>query len=231
MTPQVTAPELKHGKGSIMHNVKCVILLFAASLSLTGCMADTVYELRPIANQVPRSTRAPEEIELYKADVVLPKPVVVFANIGAHGNGFATMETLETAMRERAAAIGADLVILTRYEITRDETIGTYGGGFFTAEQIKRPHLYAVAAVYSKVRIGLFVEDNGNIKYVVADSPAEKVGLKEGMQILSLNGIYYHNRSVMDQEVGVKNPGDVVTIEYLDSSKEKKKVTVKLQSS
>jgi hypothetical protein len=214
-----------------VQNLKYIVLLLGLTVLLSGCMADTVYELRPIASQVPRSSRKPEEIELYKSGTVPPKPAVAFANIGAHGNGFATMETLETAMRQRAAALGADLVVLTQYEVTRDETVGSYGGGFFTAQQIQRPHLYGIAAVYARVRIGLVLEDNGNIKYVVADSPAEKAGLKEGMQVLSLNGVYYHNRSVLDQEVGIKNPGDVVTVEYLDNSKEKKKVTVTLQSS
>ena len=97
------------------------------------------------------------------------------------------------------------------------------------SEQIQRPHLYGIGAVYSKVKLGAVLEENGNIKYVIADSPADKAGLKEGMQILAINGVYYSGYQIWQQEGGIKNPGDVITIEYLDGTKEKRKATVTLE--
>jgi hypothetical protein len=211
---------------------------FAASLTVLvavvligGCgAANTVSRPLPIASQVQRANKQAEEIDLYQTGTSPERACVIFAQIGAHGNGYATMDTLENAMKKEAAKIGAELVILTEYEVTKDETIGSYGGGMFMANQIQRPHLYGLAAVYAKARLGVVLGDSATIKYVYANSPAEKAGLKEGMQILSVNGVYVQDQTVVNKEVGLKQPGDVVVVEYLDSSKEKKKVTVTLES-
>jgi hypothetical protein len=205
--------------------------LLSAIFILSGCgMANAVSEPLPLAGQAPRASRQPEEIEIYKNGTTVQKGIIPIASIGSHGNGYANMATLEDAMRKKAAEIGADAVMVTKYEVTKDETVGSYSGGFFTSQQIQRPHLYGVAVVYSRVRMGLVCGEDGTIKYVNADSPADKAGLKEGMQIVAINGTYFANTSVLSREVGIKNPGDVVTVEYLDSSKEKKKVTITLQA-
>ena len=193
-------------------------------------MANTVSRPLPIASQVQRANKQPEEIEIYQRGTQPDKACIVFAQIGAHGNGYATIDTLENAIKREAAKIGAELVILTEYEVTKDETIGSYGGGMFMADQIQRPHLYGVAAVYSRARLGVVFGDNMTIKYVYANSPADKAGLKEGMQILSVNGVYVQDKTVVDREVSLKQPGDAVTIEYLDNSKEKKKAAVTLEA-
>jgi predicted metalloprotease with PDZ domain len=193
-------------------------------------MANAVSEPLPLASKVNRANKRANEIQIYKQGTLPEKPCVYIANIGAHGNGYANTTTLENAMKKEAARIGAELVMLTEYQVSKDETVGSYGNGMFMSQQIQRPHLYGVAAVYSKVRVGVVVENNGNIKYVVGDSPADKAGLKEGMQILSINGVYFNNISILQQEAGIKNAGDVITVEYLDKSKEKRKVTITLES-
>jgi predicted metalloprotease with PDZ domain len=184
----------------------------------------------PIAGQIPRANKQANEIEVFKQGVLPQKGVVYIANVAAHGNGYATMDTLENTIKEEAAKVGAELVILTNYQVSNDESVGSYGGGMFMSNQIKRPHLYGLAGVYSKVTFGIAVEDNGNIKYVKTGSSAEEAGLKEGMQLLSINGVYYQNNNILQQEVGSKNPGDIITIEYLDHSKEKRKATITLRS-
>ncbi len=213
------------------HSLILLIFLLSISYIVSGCgMAYTVSEPLPLANKVNRANKTANEIEIYKQGTVPEKAVIYIANIGTHGNGYANTDTLENAMKKEAAKIGAELVILTQYQVSKDENVGSYSGGMFMSQQIQRPHLYGIAAVYSKVRLGAIIEDSGNIKYVTADSPADKAGLKEGMQMLSINGVYYRGHAIWQQEAGIKNPGDVITVEYLDKSKEKRKVTITLES-
>ena len=216
-------------------NINFIVILSVLTLSgvctLSGCgMANAVSEPLPFASKVNRAARTPDNIEIYKQDNIPQKGYIPIANIGVHGNGYANMKTLENAMKKEAAEIGAELVILTEYQISKDETIGSYGNGLYMSEQIQRPHLYGVGAVYSKVMLGIVTESNGNIKYIIADSPAEKAGLEEGMQILAINGLFFQNNSIMQQEVSIKNPGDTITIEYLDKSQEKQKITITLEA-
>ena len=185
-------------------------------------MARGVHELTPTANIVEKHNVHFQKIEVFTKDTPPNKPIVVIANVAAHGNGYATNETLKETIKKETAKIGGELVILTERNISKDETIGSYGSGLYMANQIQRPHLYGVAAVYSKVKLGTVVENDGTIRYVSSDSSADRAGLKEGIKILSINGRFYNNSLVMQTEVSVKKPGDIVTIEYMDNENEKK---------
>lgn len=209
-----------------------VLLFLLISIStISGCiLAVGNHSYLPTVSKVHKAYRQANDIEIYKQGSLPSKGVVYIANVAAHGNGYATIDTLENTIKEEAAKVGAELVVLTKYQVSKDETVGSYSGGMFMSNQIQRPHLYGLAGVYSKVTLGIVVEGNGNIKYVASGSPAEKAGLKEGMQVLSINGVYFQNIEILQQEVSIKNPGDVITIEYLDSSKEKKKTSVTLVS-
>ncbi len=185
-------------------------------------MARGVHELAPTANIVEKHNVPFQEIEIYTKDMPPNKGFVAIANVAAHGNGYATNETLKETIKKETAKIGGELVILTERNVSKDETIASYGSGIYMANQIQRPHLYGVAAVYSKVKLGTVVENDGTIRYVSPGSSAERAGLKEGMKVLSINGKFYNNNLVMQTEVSAKNPGDIVSIEYLDSANEKK---------
>ncbi|WKD22245.1 PDZ domain-containing protein [Pseudoalteromonas sp. KG3] len=194
-------------------------------------MARGVHELNSQAKNTPRTNKTPMEIEVYTQDNPPPKPVIYIANVAAHGNGYADNNVLLTTLKEETAKVGAELVFITNKEISRDEIVGTYGGGFMMSNQIKRPHLYGVAGVYSKVRIGITAGDDGIIKYIDAESPADKAGLREGMRLLSINGKYFNSTNLFQKEVSNKLPGDVVVIEYLDHDNNKTKINVELEPS
>ena len=200
-------------------------------LILSGCgMARGVHEYNSAAKNTPKAHKSPVEIEVYTQDNPPPKPVIYIANVAAHGNGYADNNVLLTTLKEETSKAGAELVFITNKEISKDEIIGSYSGGIMMSNQIKRPHLYGVAGVYSKVRIGITAGNDGIIKYINADSPADKAGLKEGMRILSINGKYFNNVNLFQKEVSNKSPGDVVIIEYLNRDNNKMKVNVKLES-
>jgi len=207
-------------------------VVFCLIVAITGCgMARGVHELNSLAKNTPKTNKTPIEIEVYTQDNPPPKPVIYIANVAAHGNGYADNNVLLTTLKEETSKVGAELVFITNKEISKDETIGSYGGGIMMSNQIKRPHLYGIAGVYSKVRLGIAAGDDGIIKYINADSPADKAGLKEGMRLLSINGKYFNNANLFQKEVSNKSPGDVVIIEYLNRDNNKTKVNVKLESS
>ncbi|WP_392343209.1 PDZ domain-containing protein [Pseudoalteromonas prydzensis] len=198
---------------------------------MTGCgMARGVHEVNSLANAVPKANKLAVEIEVFTQDNPPLKPVLFIANVAAHGNGYADKNVLIDTLKEEASKVGAEFVFITNQEISNDEVIGSYGNGVMISNQIKRPHLYGLAGVYSKVRLGANIANDGVIKYVSAESPADNVGLKEGMKVLSINGKYFNNTSLLQREVSNKSPGDVVIIEYLDHTDRKAKVDVILEA-
>ncbi len=200
-------------------------------LFLTGCgMARGVHELNYLAKTTPKTNKSPMEIEVFTNDSPPSRAVIFFAKVAAHGNGYANNAVLLTTLKQETSKIGAELVFITNKEISKDEVIGVYGDGIMMSNQIKRPHLYGVAGVYSKVKIGIRADNDGIIKYITTDSPADKAGLKEGMRLLSINGQYFNNADLFQKEVANKLPGDEVSIEYLDNDNNKLKVNVKLES-
>lgn len=216
---------------SHMSKVNRAIIFTFLIVFMTGCgMARGVYELRPPASNIQKSNKTENEIQVFTLDNQPTKPVVYLANVAAHGNGYADNNVLLATLKKEASKVGAELVIITNKEISKDEIISSYGGGIMMSNQISRPHLYGIAGVYSKVKIGIHAGNDGIIKYISSNSPAEKSGLKEGMRLLSINGKYFNNTNLFQTEISNKSPGDIVTIEYLDSENSKKKIDVILES-
>ncbi|MCV6795661.1 PDZ domain-containing protein [Achromobacter ruhlandii] len=197
--------------------------LIAVSLVtiLGGCAAaQAVHEDLPPAASMRGQVNTTGKIDVFSNGMIPQRPIVRIASIGAHGNAYADNKTLRGKMEQEALSLGADCLIIVGGEISKDETIGSYGGGVFTSNQIQRPHLYGVACKYAQVGLGLQANSKtGVIQYVTADSPAAKAGIVEGDTLLAINGVSFSsNPFVFETEVGTKKPGDVVKVEVLDKA-------------
>ena len=185
-----------------------------------GCsMARGVNESLPGGQYSQPITIDPSHVRLFKDGVRPNSPCARVAKIAAHGNGYATRETLERTLREEASKLGADIVFVGKGEVTKDETVATYGGGIALANQIQRPHLYGIACRSSKVAgLGVLMDSatNGLITYVYPRSLASKLGIVEGDKLLAINGHPLQGDPfVIDREISSKAPGDRVTVELL----------------
>ena len=207
------------------------ILAVSLVAILGGCAsANVVHEDLPPASVMRDVVNMSGKIDVYKDGYMPKRPVVRIAKIGAHGNGYANNQTLQAKMEQAALAMGADCLVITNGEVTKDETFGTYGGGIWMSDQIRRPHLYGITCKYSQVRLGVQADSKtGVIQYVTADSPAARAGIVEGQKLLAVNGIPYGgDNAILETEVSTKRPGDVVIIEVLNKEgvKESKKITL-----
>jgi hypothetical protein len=101
-----------------------IIRLFGAiflAAQLSGCaMAWGRHEMLPTAQSGGISGPLTQSVELYHQGEMPRKQVFRIALVAAHGNGYATLETLEQTLRDEAAKVGADCVIVTGREVTKD---------------------------------------------------------------------------------------------------------------
>ncbi len=190
---------------------------------LTGCATATGrHEILPSAQYVSKTSAPTSIVKIYHQGERPQRPVIRIASVAAHGNAYATIEILEETLRKEAAKVGADCVIVIGREITKDETVATYGGGIMLADSIKRPHMYGIACRYAKIQLGINFNEEGVIEYVKPNSLAQKIGLKEGMKFLAINGKFLRGDNyLLERELLSKEPGEKIIIEYLDNSGEK----------
>jgi hypothetical protein len=206
-----------------------VTVIFAV---LSGCaMAWGRHELTPLGHYASASVQCNNPIEIMRKGEALKKPAYRVAALGAHGNGYADQNTLEKTLIEEARKVCADLVMITGSNVSRDETIASYGGGVMVADKIRRPHLYGVAYKYAKTSIGINCDKDGIIEYVRSGSTAEKNGLKEGMKLLTVNGIFIKgDHFALEREILSQEPGAKVRIEYIDKNGEKNAINIILEA-
>lgn len=209
-----------------------LLLFVAITLTTAGCsMAWPVSEFLPPATIIgPRARISPAAVKLYREGQPPDRPFAQLAKIAAHGNAYATRTTLEQTLIKEAARLGANGVIIVGQEVTRDETIGSYGGGIMVANQIKRPHLYGVAFVWQKVRLGVASnakDGQRTVTYVIAGSPAERAGIKEGDKLLAIDGQFVGaNEMDFERAMYRYGPGDSATVELLDAAGQKRSVRI-----
>lgn len=213
-----------------MHIYKTFSLIFLM-LAIAGCeITNGVHEYQPIANKIKTKSVTQNDVLVLSHGRSSDRPIVYFANVAAHGNAYAGNEKLIQTLVEETVKVGGEVMLVLNKEINTGNTVGTYSGGLMMTSQIKTPSLYGLAGVFAKVQLGLNVENDGNIAYVTSGTAADKVGLKEGMKILALNGRFFSSRQIMIEEVSVKTPGDVVTVEYLDLENKKQSTQLILEA-
>lgn len=213
-------------------NIIKVLCLIAASIISACGLANGRYDMTSIEVPGPKESRSWKDVPAFKADVPTPPPPCIpIAKLYVDGNGYATEETLEEELREQAAEIGADYVMVGDLRITSDETLATYSRGLMLAGQIQRPHQAGLACRASKVSFGAHFDGNSfKIKYVYPNSAAAKAGFLEGEEILSADGTYLSgvDKYAWYRKVSVKQPGQTVVFEVLNKGGEKIKREVTL---
>jgi hypothetical protein len=196
-----------------------------AVLGLNGCLAWGKHELLPPAQYVSPLVPLPaDSVHLYREGEMPKRACIRIAKVAAHGNAYATSETLEDAIRFEAASIGADYVAIISQQVTKDETISSFSGGWgwgsmwgtAISEQIQRPHLYGIACRSAAVRFGAQADKEWKVQYIYRNTTADRLGLKIGDKVLAVNGRFLAaDIYAIDQEVLVKRPGESITVEYL----------------
>jgi S1-C subfamily serine protease len=213
-----------------------ILSVLFAILPVAGCsMAWPASEMLPPASVVGRRVPVPPaSVRIYREGTRTDRPIVQIAKVAAHGNGYATRATLEKTLVQQAAQLGADAVVIVGQETTKDETVGSYGGGIVIANQIQRPHLYGIAVVWQKVRVGVNCsakDGQRTIDYVTHGSAAERAGIREGEKLLAIDGQFVGADEFEFERVFYQyNPGDTATFELLDNHGEKRSVRVTFDS-
>lgn len=199
---------------------------------VSGCAAvRTVHEMSPVAN-VYTKRDFNSQVEVYDQSNPANLPLICFANIGAHGNGYAKYLDLVNAIKEETGKLGGAKALITGAEQNANSSVTTHlGYGIYTTNKIITPSLYGRACNVAKVSLGIVYEfKDGKITYVKKDSIAEKYGLREGDQIIAVNKkVLSLNIYAMETEILAKDVGNKVEIEYLNREGDKQLIIVTLE--
>lgn len=215
-----------------MKRLLIVAILGVLQFSAVACsMAWGRHELLPPAKILGTSVpRNPDQVILFREGETPPKTCIRIATVAAHGNGYATRETLEQTLVKEAAMIGAEFVVATQQQVTSDETVGSIYGGVILTDTIKRPHLYGVACRAATVRFGVKPDKDWTVLYVYPKTVAERAGIKEGDRVLSINGVHVlDDQYLIEKEISTRPPGTKVVVEYLTKGGDKMRKEVTLE--
>ena len=91
-------------------------------------MATGVNELLPGDEYSKPVALTSAQVQLFKHGTKPKTGCILVARVAAHGNGYADMKTLEQTLREQAVTLKADVVLIDKFETTKDETVGAYWG-------------------------------------------------------------------------------------------------------
>ncbi len=159
---------------------------------------------------------------------------ICYAGIAVFGRKSEDVELLKDRLLQESAKLGGEMVVASEeglrineiYSDDKDVSVSI-------PEKWNDRTLTAYVCKIQKAGLGIAFQQQTNgdfqVKYVGKNSPAEKVGITEGMIVLTINGRRF-SWEVLDSEVCVKNIGDIVEVEYLDQDKVKKSVIISLDS-
>jgi len=201
--------------------IKLAFFIFGATY-LSGCAHVSVSnETLPPAKYA-GDIRPSGNFLVFKNGELPPRSFIRIGLVSASGNQNASFKNLEEKIIKTSKWIGGDGVIITNKNSTPSGSVGASSGGISISELTYSPSMYGVIFKYSRVDFGVLCDKQGRINYVKENSTAEREGLSEGMKILAINGNpLLSSPYVAEEEIGVKNPGDKIAIEFLDKNTQK----------
>ena len=160
----------------------------------------------------------------------ISKPYYCIMDLRVWGNAPSKESDLLIKLKEEAIKNNVDLIIRTDLSYDSSNSQNVYlGYGISQSSPIQLPIIGLSFCNFAKVYAGIRIEKDGIISYVSDNSPAAKVGLREGMKVLKYNNTFVENNPFANAlEISTKNPGDKLLIEFLDlkGNKFKKEVTL-----
>lgn len=236
--------------------MKTLDLLFVLMISTSCAITDLTYKKLPHYDQRNREAFIPNidkkligrnkpskkvlaGIEAKKKEIKIlqgynatsDKPLFCHSGINAYCNLGCDNPAAYERVKDIAAKLNSDVVLINRFGSMQSGAVTTYGGGVAITQNTQTHIMQAFICDYSEVSLGV-VYDNKTFKinYIRRNSLAEKIGLKENMQLLAINQKpVAGDPFIIQREINSRKPGDVVEIEYLDlkSTKIYKRVTLK----
>jgi hypothetical protein len=200
------------------HFLVCLALLF----TLSGCgFARGDHKMLETADLIaPKTLKRASDVQLFQGEARPKVGCVKTAFIAANGNGYATREDLEAGLRQEAMVVGADVVIVGQQGQT-SQTVGAYGGGIILSEQINFPYLVGVACRTGTIWHGIRFDPDQKgwiVRYVFDGSPAQKADIREGDEIVTVNGNFLGDDPfAWDREINAKSPSTTVQVQVIRS--------------
>lgn len=194
-----------------------LFLLFLLLLGSSCGFARGQHQLLTTADLIPaKPLRSASEVQVFHGEARPKSGCVKTATMVANGNGYATQDDLVDALKTETVRVGADVVIVASSGHTSMQ-VGTYGGGIALAQQIDYPYLTGVACRTGSIWHGIRAGNNKGpewiVRYVYEGSPANKAGISEGDEIVSVNGIFIgDDPTIWDRFVNSKSPKTIVLV-------------------
>lgn len=186
---------------------------------MIGCgIARGSHTMLDTAGLLPPSKMASvADVQVFQAGSWPKTSGVVTANLVANGNGYASEQDLMDALKLEAFRVRANILIVDGQIGTTSMTVGSYGGGIALANQVYFPYKHGVAFRSGQVWHGIrFKDASWLVRYVYNGSPGGKAGIKEGDEVVTVNGFFLGDEpTAWARHVGAGKPGDWVAIGFL----------------
>lgn len=202
-----------------MKRVLLAIIFLQVMASSCSTVSGSHHLLPPAELFLNAQPKSPSQVQLFSEEVRPPTGCIRIANLFVFGDQFTTRETLEWALRAEGAKIGVDFVIEAESRAMYEDRTMSAGTRRVDPSSTQRHILSGIGCRTAKVRLGIDrafdSDEDWTISYVYPNSLAEKIGLKAGDRLLSVNGIdLATDPYAYEREVHLKSHGDQVTVVY-----------------
>ena len=177
-----------------METIRLTVLAMAL-LGSAGCgMAIGSHTMWDTANLVPPSPmKSVAEVQVFNSEARPKLSCVPTAALVANGNGYATEKDLMDALRLETFRVRANILFVSgEIGTTPGMAVSTYGGGIALSSQSNLPYMQGLACRTGQIWHGLRFHSGHNwvVRYVYDDSPGQKAGIKEGDEVVTVEGAF-----------------------------------------